>query len=131
MDTLIYFAIFILGVLNVILFFKIWVMTNDIDKIMTKYCQEDKTPLLIVKQLILCGKHQDATDVLNQYLADYMQDRYRHWYGTQNADESFRKEIDSKIEALKPFYDAAGTAVSERLAKITFSEYSNFGKKMQ
>lgn len=129
MDTLIYLAIFILGVLNVILFFKIWGMTNDIDKIMTKYCQEDKTPLLIVKQFILCGKNQDATDVLNQILADYMQERYRHWYGTQNADESFRKEIDNKIEALKPFYDAAGSAVSEHLAKMTFSEYSNFGKK--
>ena len=38
-------------------------------------------------------------------------------------------EIDNKIEALKPFYDAAGSAVSEHLAKITFSEYSNFGKK--
>lgn len=129
MDTLIYFAIFILGVLNVILFFKIWGMTNDIDKIMTKYCQEDKTPLLIVKQLILCGKTRDATDVLNQILADYMQERYRHWYGTLNPDELFRKEIDAKIEALKPFYDAAGTAVSEHLAKISFSDYNNFGKK--
>lgn len=131
METLIYLAMIVLAVLNVILFFKIWGMTNDIDEIKTKYCQKDKTPLLIVKQLILCGKNQDATDVLNQFLADYMQEQYRHFYGTQNAEQDFRNAIDKRLATLKPFYDAAGSAVSERLAKITFSEYSNFGKKLQ
>lgn len=42
MEVFIYIIVFVCAILNVILFFKVWRMTNDVHALREKYAPEDK-----------------------------------------------------------------------------------------
>jgi hypothetical protein len=60
MDEFMIFIYIVGGILSVILFFKVWGMTNDIRKIRRKYV--DSTNIADLKHVVKDGDGQDSSD---------------------------------------------------------------------
>lgn len=63
---------FVWGVLEIILFFKIWGATNDIDKLKSAICDGKKGNDMssYLKKMYLLGKEDEAYDYLNEAFCD-------------------------------------------------------------
>ena len=44
MEAFVYLIIIVFGILQIILFFKLWGMTNDIRKLTEHFCNKEETP---------------------------------------------------------------------------------------
>ena len=81
MDGLIIFITLIAGVLQIILFFKVWGMCNDVDKI-NKHQAKKEEPADMDKLIFLSKTNSPsfATELTNKIYCDFQQSRYDGYY---------------------------------------------------
>lgn len=65
----------IFGILQLILFFKIWRMTDDVARINDKYCNSEETRQtshFLAMKLKMLGRESEAIIILNHRMDDYL-----------------------------------------------------------
>lgn len=112
--TVIYGVIVIFGILQIILFFKLWGMTNDIRRISEKIgAQPIETDSQLEKhvwQLLLEGRKDKAIDFLNRDLIEILLKRISQGYSAYAV-----KEIKDNY---RKYYEKLGVPFPEQVEKI-------------
>ena len=102
-------------VLSIILFFKVWGMCNDVDRIMSKVTntagKEEITALIIE------GKYDEAEAILNKTIADRIARMYRPEYGY--STDTIDKHLGYLFEEYEPYYKKMGRSIPEKLKNTT------------
>lgn len=148
--TIISIVLVIWGLLEIILFFKVWGMTNDVEIIKNKLVVEDESNVyaemeasrirLIVRNLYYLNKNDEAFEALNKYL-------YYKYYGIRtyhrlykNADGKYYTYIDDKkymvedyiknlIVSIIPLYEKLGREIPQSLDTFNYEEFLAFEKQ--
>ena len=111
-------VILIFGILQIILFFKVWGMTNNVMKIRRRYVKDEDVDNLI-RRAYYKGDIYTVQDLLTEqlldavfgYMLDSMDARYNY--------VSIRKDkVDEAIIAFKPLFDRFGLEVPENILKL-------------
>lgn len=117
------------AVLSVILFFKVWGMCNDVDKIMntvTKRSGKKEITILLIE-----GKFDEAEEILNRTVSDRIASMYRPDYGF--TEETIEKKLGYLFKEFEPYYKKMGRSIPERLRNtkgadvMKWYEYYNDG----
>ena len=148
----------IFAVLQIILFFKVWGMTNNVKKLKQKFVETEKpdTNEYISHKVMLLhleGKDEDAFDFLNHnlynrlipYISQICQliqsDSYKikikdgECYGyyeneEYNLSKSFEEKKKEEIESLEVYYHKIGKEIPSYLKDLTFMSFVNFSKEV-
>lgn len=107
MTTLVSIIIIVFGVLQIILFFKIWAMTNDINAIRKKYTFSDSN----VREYLLRGLPDDAYKALKDEI--YMRMSYLMLY--YHTEENFIKKATPEIEEYVRVAELAGFKLPDHM----------------
>ena len=119
----------IVSIFQIILFFKLWGATNDIEKIKNKLEIKvfDESELRV---LYMTGHKDEAIAYLNRWLATEVQAAFKEATGKRKFEQRFKDAYDKAINKYKPMYDALGEEVPESITSITsYEQYKKFGKK--
>ena len=109
--------IIIFGILQIILFFKVWRMTNDVNEIKSKLYEskdEDKEYDL----LLISGKYDAAYQILIYKMSKELHDAYQSF----NASY-YEKEVQRILDIYKPKFKQIGKEIPEDIIKCSSSEY--------
>lgn len=112
------------SVLSVILFFKVWGMCNDVDRIMRKMTstvgKEDITVLIIE------GKYDEAEAVLNKTIAERIarMNKPEYAYSTETID----KLLINLFKEYEPYYKKMGRSIPETLKNNTGADVMEWYK---
>lgn len=113
------------GVLQIILFFKIWGATTDIKKI-KEHLAPKGLNMSDVRVLYYSGHREQAIDLLNKQLAKSVDDAFGNSF---NVDD-FKRKVAELVNTNKPYYEALGVEMPEAITSITsYKKYANFGKE--
>lgn len=119
------FVTIVAGVLQAILFLKIWGATNDIRKI-KEHLEPSELMQSDLRILHFSGHHNQAVELLNKRFFKSVDIAFSN---CSNSDR-FPKILEKVIEKYKPMYDALGEEVPESITSITsYEQYKKFGKK--
>lgn len=115
MDILMILIYVVAAVLGIILFFKVWGMCNDVDKILkivNKSTGKDEITILIIE-----GKYDEAEAVLNRTIAGRIASLYRpdSGYTTETLD----KKLTYIFNEYEPYYEKMGRQIPEILKNTT------------
>lgn len=114
-EFIIYGFYIVFSILSLILFFKVWGMTNDINKIKQRLALEDEDSDYML--LYICGKHDVLYEKLNRELYhELLKDIL------ERSDEEFIEYRDKLLEERKPYYDKIGKEIPQGFINITRSE---------
>lgn len=102
MNTLVSIIIIVFGILQIILFFKVWGMTNDVKKIKDKQYSIDKTNMAQIEYMK--GNTSKAKELLDDDLFDSILNVRK----STNYYPEFIKNIDSISEVYDKLYRAMG-----------------------
>lgn len=123
------------GILNIILFFKIWGATNDIDILKTKFCgiktQRSRSLLVLVRELYFMGKNDEAEKLItSELLANIEQIATDVSYNVREneRDTEFTKRYSEKLEEYNKYFKAIGKDIPTQLKEITYQKWKHFGK---
>jgi hypothetical protein len=102
--------VIILGILNVILFFKIWGMTNDVRILRKKYIPH--TSLYFeIRRLLLFGNRERVRDLLiNRFI-----DKIEYLYHDETDCDAARENIDNDFNAAKEELELCFQKIGEEL----------------
>lgn len=125
MDFLIYLFYFVFGILCFIMFFKIWGMTNDIDKIYKKVCSSRYDDVnRKFADFYLCGEYDEAYKLLNHYLSNEINRRFGI---LSRNDDHFKKTYEEQIANLvnkySSKYQMIGKEIPENIKNVTYDSY--------
>lgn len=109
MELIVLLLIIVFGILQIILFFKLWRMTNDVNKIKNKITNLS-TPTSIIRREIK-KKNPHMGDIL----FDSMWHDLEYMYENRNK---YYIDYPSRIEHYKKLYEAAGVPFPEDVAAI-------------
>ncbi len=87
---------FVFGVLQIVLFFKLWKMTDNISQITSKYLSDNNAAIL--KDLLLEGRADDAANVIIKQLVAQLKTDI---IGTYSTKEERRAQIARSIDVAK------------------------------
>ena len=146
----------IFAVLQIILFFKVWGMTNNVKKLKQKFVETEKpnTNEYISHKVMLLhleGKDEEAFEFLNhslynkitQYMNNITQlmdptkyvikggQSYGYYQGYKyNLGKSFEEKKMVEIESLEVYYHKIGKEIPSYLKDLTFMSFVNFSKEV-
>lgn len=124
--TFMYVIIIVAGILQVILFFKVWGMTDDIKAIKKKQVSDAETndasfALSIRENMILGNRIIVRESLLRNFLKKLENDRYSH---SVKRESDF--PIEENIEVLKKQLDKIGEPLPEILNSCkTYKDFEN------
>jgi hypothetical protein len=130
-STLYVFVLLIAGVLNVILLYKIWCMTNDVKKIREKFCLDTTFIKSKVRQLYLIGDIETAYNALNTYIVDEVENIYQRTLVIQISLEKEKKFTSGIAELVKRYentYKVIGKEFPANIKDLTLEQYVNLAK---
>lgn len=150
-DTFTFIAVVlaIWGILDIILFFKVWMMTDNVEKLKNRFVEGSKggeSNLFAnmdikssVKALYYLNKKEEAYELLNKYLY------YKLAYFAKNVISkdgngreyayvdgiNWYKEawFDKVFKTVTPLYKALDKDIPENLQQFNYDDYLNFGKE--
>ena len=114
METLFFVIIFVFAILQIVLFFKVWGMTNNVDAI--KEVISPQSELWDSKQfryLVLAGKKDDAANMLNAYVGEQLNNTYARASHVSDSDAYYTKNRDMIIGQHQYIYDTLGINIPE------------------
>ena len=79
-STLYVIVLLIVGVLNIMLLYKIWCMTDDVKRLREKFCLVTTTIKSQIKQLYLRGEIETAYITLNSYIINEVEKLPRDYW---------------------------------------------------
>ncbi len=154
MDPILGILLFVWGVLNIILFFKIWGATNNIKKIKEKYVDfVEPSSLENLRSLHLQGRDEEAYAILNKAICfrineilsttifknGYINGEFSHSADALVMNDEGKKlsrndyfaiELNKVVEEFMPQYNSIGREMPETIKKATYKDLINFGQKM-
>lgn len=140
------------AVLNLILFFKIWGMTNDVKLLKQKMCDNiyaDKSIKETILKLHLLGKDEKAFEKINDHIVSFIEalilDIKRVSYlpsGFDNAspkpsdfyangqpvEDYFKEKMSALFNETAPLYKGIGREMPAHFSTLSLTELLNFGK---
>ncbi|MBR4047295.1 MAG: hypothetical protein IKK07_02415 [Bacteroides sp.] len=126
---------FVWGILEIILFFKIWGATNDIDKLKSAICDGKKGNGMssYLKKMYLLGKEDEAYNYLNEAFSDEIVRIHTKCLKESNADgeivyngvyepieTAFNKMINITTDEYLQYYQSIGKEIPSRFKSISF-----------
>jgi biopolymer transport protein ExbB/TolQ len=103
------------SVLQIILFFKIWVMTNDVRALREKYVKHSSSNFEI-RKLILLGDKKQATDILlNQFIEKIKNLNYDGLNEKDEYYEKIKQNIDKHFDEVKKELENNLLKIGEKL----------------
>lgn len=121
LNFLLLIILLIFAVLQIVLFFKIWGMTNDIKSIKEKINPKDR--LWETKRAILKGNKEMASSLIVDAMLDDIQASIFSHYGSMNS----MKEVKEKYE---PIFEKVEVEMPEAIRKLeSFSDVTNLLKQ--
>ena len=129
MDLFIVFVYLICAILSLVLFFKIWGMTNDVELIQKSVCKKSPSAWVRVKHLIFLGKTEEAYQELNSLFLDQIEYVSTRCPNNSDRERVFTNGLASAIEIFKPWYDAIGKEIPSELKNLTASKYIDYPPK--
>ncbi len=120
----------VFGVLQIILFFKIWGMTNDVKKLTEhlthpQLSQEDDTDIKM-RWLLLKDEVDSAEELLLSQFAKNVEQSYDFYTRVQGLHQelAFTQDITSYVDTLKKNYKVLGKDIPEKIASMkTIGDY--------
>lgn len=109
MELIVLLLIIVFGILQIILFFKLWKMTNDVNKIKDKITNPS-TPISIIKREIK-KKNPDIENILFNSLWNALE------YVYENRNKYYI-DYSGRIDYFKKLYELAGVPFPEDVAAI-------------
>ncbi len=143
------FLLAIWGVVEIILFFKVWKMTNDVEKLKNKFVEgfnDEENGLYVnmdinsaVRKLYYLNNTEEAYALLNKYLYHTITyfnkcEVYKQVDGVDYSyvmnkiysSEEWFNYCNKKVQLL---YKAIGRDIPKNLALFDYEEYLKFGKE--
>lgn len=143
------------GILEIILFFKVWGATNNIDQIKSKYVDHDESDSINnLRKLYLQGFENEAHNILNISLGNSVSGLFyevKNRYGTKDGeteyetcdsivgdekgnkmtrDEYFVQKIQTIIKEYAPKYKSIGKEIPKTFTTVTYKSLYYFGKEI-
>ncbi len=150
-----YIIFFIWGILEIILFFKVWGMTNDVkrlrsslvdDKISTTVTKMSLIQLRkLIRQKFFLGKVDEAFDDLNLFTYKKISDvggsiaedisgnKYMYmpidgvWQRVYNYKEKLPEEFNKILREMSPLYKAIGKEIPSEFQNVEYDAFDKFG----
>ena len=119
-------VVFIFALINIILLFKIWGMTNNVDWIsrqVDKITEQVDKPRYEAKfaDYYLSGEYEEAYRLLNHYLADEIHIEYDNLSSDdKESKQKYNKAIARIIDEYKPFYELLGKNIPDNIKNVTY-----------
>lgn len=127
--TIIDIALIVMGVLQIILFFKIWGMTNDVKALKNKFDSRGLGKEQLVKKLIemkYTGKIEEAQKILD---ANFEAEVFEQVLVQEVTDESIKEGLGAVISKYENFYKLLNCEMPKELKDINIGkvrgEYSS------
>lgn len=126
---------FVWGILEIILFFKIWGATNDIDKLKSAICDGKKGDNMssYLRKMYLLGKEDEAYDYINEAFCDEIIKLHEKCLKESNADGEivfdgvyepieivFNKMINITTDEYLQYYQSIGKEIPSRFKSVSF-----------
>ncbi len=124
-------ALLIAGVLNIILLYKIWCMTNDVKRLREQFCLVTTTIKSQIKQLYLRGEIETAYNTLNSHIVDEVEKIYQgaiYKINSLEKEKFFTSGISELVNKYENTYKAIGKEFPAQIKNLTLEQYVNFGK---
>lgn len=124
MEILTAIVLMVAGVLQIVLFFKIWGMTNDVEKLTERFCTQESSKLLspfffIAKYKVL-GQPQKAIDLLLKRLDAKQDELLLSVYNSQVSYEAAEAEWKEALEYCEKFLQKLGSNVPDGYKNFSF-----------
>lgn len=127
--TIINIALIVMGVLQIILFFKIWVMTNDVKALKNKFDSRGLGKDHLAKEIIelkYTGKIDEAKKILDANLESEV---FEQVLVKEVTDESIKEEVGKVINKYASFYNMLNCMMPKEIKEINIckvrEEYSS------
>ena len=130
-STLYVIVLLIAGVLNVILLYKIWCMTNDVKKLREKFCFDTISVKSKVRQLYLIGDIETAYITLNTHIVNEVERIYQSTLVIQiplEKEKLFTSGIDKLVKRYENTYKIIGKEFPTKIKDLTLEQYVNLEK---
>lgn len=119
--------IIVFGILQIILFFKMWGMTNDIKEMRKKTCSQYTADHPFLKTLIITGEYDEAYRILHRSFATEVQNLYTE------ASHYTAPAIDNNETRYSKSYKEIVSKYAKQIEKlkghsIDFEKYDSFDK---
>ena len=116
----------IFGILSIILFFRVWGMTNDVDKIMKYICDGDKWKNIDVQQdivrLNLKGQNAKAVEELTAFL-DKRLDLILADSSSRGIASEKQDKWNEVVESYEGLYKYLGAKMPDHLKNFNFEKF--------
>lgn len=117
MFTFVGIIIIVFGVLQIILFFKMWGMTNDVGNINSKL-HEAKDENKEYELLMISGKDEAVYQILTNKLSKDIHEAYQSF-----SESYYEKEVKRLLEIYKSKFQKIGKEIPDHLLKCSSNEY--------
>ena len=109
--------IIVFGILQIILFFKVWGMTNDVNNINSKLheCKDENREYEL---LMISGKYDVVYQILIDKLSKEIHDAYNYF-----NESYYEKEVKRLLDIYKPRFQKIEKEIPEHLLKCLNNEY--------
>ena len=118
----------VVGVLQLMLFFKIWRMTDDVAQIYNKYCNSEETrqtSYLLVIKLKMLGRKTEAIDTLNQRTDDYLNHLVNQLQNTDINPQKLQQQWTKFIMEESRLYRYLGSELPEEYQHFDFNNFES------
>lgn len=107
----------VFGILQIILFFKMWGMTNDVGNINSKL-HERKDENKEYELLMISGENKAVYQILTNKLSKDIHEAYQSF-----SESYYEKEVKRLLELYKPKFQKIDREIPEHLLKCSSNEY--------
>lgn len=134
-NTLFVVIEFVFSILFLILFFKIWGMTNDVKKIKIDILskgQDLDEVIYNVKYLHYVGRNEDAYNVLNKYVFDCINRNANIFYRINEENNiAFLEDNSEVFSKVDGYYKAINKEIPDAFKDVTLKSFRNFGTEIE
>ena len=127
--TIINIALVVMGVLQLILFFKIWGMTNDVRELKDKFCTRRLGKEQLAKKMIemkYMGKVDEAKKILDENLENEV---FNQLLVQEVSLEFIKVEVEKVINKYEQYYELLNCEIPNEIKEINvekvFGDYSS------
>ena len=128
MEAIVWIIIIVFGILQIILFFKIWGMTNDIEKIRAKYCRTETVKIEGIKPAVVKMKNLGQKKEALEFLDNMMQKRLDGLFAELQTSDTPIEELDKHwgnyVRGYTKLYVYLGEEIPEGYKNFSFKTYN-------
>lgn len=122
MEGFITFIVIVFGVLQLILFFKIWGMTNDVDKLKSKFCKSKESEISFEEMLVRINYQKGKGEALKM-LENKLEKDFANLIDAKYIVQYFNEQHNKLLKEYKFLYGYLGCEVPEWFANFDYDRY--------